>query len=266
MCSCLEPSCSGEFKWNGVCVPPNPGMESMRKLRLRNPPLLAILINGVLLSRTLAWDPDMPGGMKLVIDGDTFSFTTDTCSGGVFFKRPVFIQLTCFHGYYLTRPNGCSMENNQIIGGQNYVCQEVNKDKTKKIQAFIPVTNPDNPLAHTISFFDEPGMLKNLRRLAYVEGLEGAYDNLNLLSAPVGAIVTTPDKTPRVTIARTCYQGKSQRSASAYLVSLPGGQQDAPRNKMFTLGCADGAVDFPWNTESVHNFTEGLYEEKLTLR
>ncbi|CAG7723808.1 unnamed protein product, partial [Allacma fusca] len=42
--------------------------------------------------------------------------TTDVCSGGVFFKEPVALNLECIHGYFLARPNGCSMEGSSIIG------------------------------------------------------------------------------------------------------------------------------------------------------
>ncbi|CAG7730430.1 unnamed protein product [Allacma fusca] len=204
----------------------------------------------------------MPGGMKLVIDGNTYSFKTDLCSGGIFFKQPVHIELSCLHGYYLKRPNGCSMEGNSIISGQNYACQRVNKDKSKMVQALVPVTNPDQPLDHTLTFFDDPNTLKNLRRYTYVRGLEGAYEDSG--SDPVGVIVTNPQKTPKINIAKLCYQAKAPHTASSYMSRLPRTVNlDVSTTKIFTRGCDSGSVAFPWGKETVFNFTEGYSAQDI---
>jgi hypothetical protein len=215
----------------------------------------------LLCSGSLAWDPDMPGGMKLVIGGDTYSFTSDICSGGIFFKQPVHVELTCLHGYFLKRPNGCSMEGGSIIGGQNYVCQRVNKDKTNLVQALVPVTNPERPLDHTITFFDDPDTLQNLRRYTYVKGLEGGYEGIG--SDPVGVIVTNTQKTPKINIGNVCYQGKTQHSGSSYMARLATAVNRDSSSEIFTPGCDAQAVPFPWGKESVYNFSEGYSAPNL---
>ncbi|CAG7657536.1 unnamed protein product, partial [Allacma fusca] len=76
----------------------------------------------------------------------------------------------------------------------------------------------EQPLDHTITFFDDANTLKNLRRFTYVRGLEGSYESTG--SEPAGVIVTNSQKTPKLKIGHLCYEGKSQNSALAHMAVL----------------------------------------------
>ncbi|CAG7838521.1 unnamed protein product [Allacma fusca] len=218
--------------------------------------LLGILFVLIFSGPISAWDPDMPGGMKLVIDGETYTFTTDLCSGGVFFKQPVHIELTCMHGYFLRRPNGCAMKENYILSGENYACQHVQKDKFQLSQAFIPVTNPDEPMHHTITLFDESNSLRNLRRYTYVTGLEGKYEGID--SDPAGVIITNSQKTPSIDLGKLCYQGSAQTTGNSFMTatSKSSGHPVSSGN-FFKKNCNITSAAFTWGRQVVFNFTEG---------
>ncbi|CAG7828940.1 unnamed protein product [Allacma fusca] len=226
-------------------------------------PKIIFIIFGLFSDGIKAWNPNMPGGMKLVINGDTFSFSTDICSGGVFFKKPVHIELSCLHGYFLKRSNGCSMDKNIIVGGENYVCQRVNKDKNSLVQALIPVTNPESPLDHTITFFDDGNTLENLRRYTYVQGLEGIYESGRSSQNLAGVIVTNTQKTPLISIENVCYQGQTLPTADAYLAMLPSVASQGPSSTIFQSGCGPNAMTFPWGSKTVHNFTSGYSAQEI---
>ncbi|CAG7834705.1 unnamed protein product [Allacma fusca] len=199
------------------------------------------------------------GGLKLVIDNAIYSFTTDVCSGGVFFKDPVLVEFECIHGYYLARPNGCSMEGSYIAGGSNYACQKSNAPDL--IQAFIPVTNPMHPLDHTIALYDEPDTLKNFRRYT-VDEIKGSKNEDSY--SPVGAIVTNSQKSQKVNIGSLCYEGKTRKAGYAHMGKLRINiKTDDPKNRKITPGCNIDSLIFPWGDESSYNFSPGSTDSEL---
>ncbi len=65
---------------------------------------------------------------------------------------------------FLKRSQGCSNNEEEIIGADNFMCFKLNNEHDLKVQAFIPVTNTDFPVSHTITFYDDENLLTGLRR------------------------------------------------------------------------------------------------------
>lgn len=67
-----------------------------RPLRMGIGELIGLLLWRIGIS--FAWPDPMAGGMKLGFQGQIYSFTSDLCSGGVFFKNPIHLEKICIHG------------------------------------------------------------------------------------------------------------------------------------------------------------------------
>jgi hypothetical protein len=204
----------------------------------------------------------MPGGMKIGIDGKTYGFTTDLCSGGIFLKKPTELDFMCTHGYFLRRPNGCRMHSNDVVSGSNYVCTDGDQIK-KSIQAFIPLTNPTSPLEHTLAFANDADALASFRRYTYSQGLESQYTEETLEGASV-VIVSNAQKTPSISIGNMCYEGKQSHGA-AYVAKLPQELKDGDSEGFFTRTCSAKSVFFPWSKAHHYHFTEG-YSSQLEFK
>ncbi|CAG7723599.1 unnamed protein product [Allacma fusca] len=215
--------------------------------------LRCLFILGISLHGIAAWNPAMIGGMKLGFDGDIYSFTLDVCPGGVFFKEAIHIPLQCTHGYFLKRPNGCKMEDSDIIGGLNYACNRIGKDTSVLTQALIPLTNPEYPTQHTITFFDDMDTLKNFRRYTYVKGLEGEYEGSD--EGAIAVVVANSHKTPQISIGNMCYEGKSRTSAAAYMATLKANSVKGASNQFFVQKCSDDSYQFPWSSATRYPVT-----------
>ncbi|CAG7721671.1 unnamed protein product [Allacma fusca] len=205
----------------------------------------------------LSWKSDMPGGIKFAYDEGIYSFTTDMCPGGVFFKKPLFIPLVCTHGYFFRRSNGCKMENSDVIAGSDYACEKINVNTSQIVQAFIPITNPDLPLDHTISFYDDPNTLRNFRRFSYIKGLEEQYSGNSAGAA--GVVVANARVTPPISIGELCYEGRGQSSGSSYVASL----DLTDSTNIFSPGCKPGSRPFPWKKSNRYFFTKGYSSPSL---
>jgi hypothetical protein len=226
--------------------------------------LISIVNIACVFAQLTPWSLDMkkPGGMKLLINGNIYSFSSDVCTAGVFFKQPVQVQLKCIHGYYLSRPNGCSMEGSSIVGGENFVCQRANEDEVDVVQALISVTNPDKPLDHTITLFDDPNTLKNFRRYTFDRVLEGIYESTS--SEPAGAIISNTQKSKKVNIDKLCYQGKAQSEGRSHMARIARrADSDDSENKIMPPGCDNSTMVFPWGTEKTYNFSQGDSDPRL---
>jgi hypothetical protein len=199
----------------------------------------------------------MSGGIKFSYDDHIYSFTTDMCPGGVFFKKPVFIPLVCTHGYFFRRPNGCKMQNSDIIGGSDYACEKINVNTSTTVQAFIPITNPDLPLDHTIAMFDDANTLKNFRRFSYIKGLEEQY--VGNSAGAVGVVVANPRPTPPIRIGNLCYEGHAQAAGSAYVAPLALEES----HSVFLPVCKTDSRHFPWNKATRSFFTKGYSSPSL---
>ncbi|CAG7722828.1 unnamed protein product [Allacma fusca] len=218
---------------------------------------LLVLLNVSIVLSKLVPDREIgtPGGMKLLIKGKIYSFTAELCSGGVFFKSPVLVELKCVHGYYLVRRNGCSIAENYIIGGENYACLQT--DITEVIQALIPVTNPKAPLNHTITLFDDADTLKNFRRYTLQTFKQGPYEKIT--SSPVGAIVTNTEQTKKIRVDKLCYEGLTEQNGASHMARLPPQSTITQMDKirLVSNGCNSDSIIFPWGDAVTYDFSHG---------
>ncbi|CAG7838515.1 unnamed protein product [Allacma fusca] len=198
------------------------------------------------------WQPDMPGGIKVTIEGKLYSATTDLCSGGIFFKRPVQIEKTCTHGYFFRRSNGCSMNNSDIISGKNYACAN---STFGLVQAIIPLTPPELPTDHSIAFYDDPDTLKNFRRYSFAKGLRHQYSGSDI--GAVGVVVTNTHNTPKIGIGYMCYEGKPATGGAAFQTDLPWYYSHRGYNDFFARKCREDSYYFQWRKARRYSYTEG---------
>ncbi|CAG7815980.1 unnamed protein product, partial [Allacma fusca] len=205
----------------------------------------------------------MPGGLKIGINGKIFSFTTDVCSGGVFFKHPVPVEFVCTHGYFFRRPNGCLMADSDVIAGRSYVCLNQSTDldssanlqrKQNFVQAFIPLTTPELPLEHTIAFYDDADTLRNFRRYSFLKGLHHMYDPHDPGSS--GVVISNSHNTPEINIGKLCYQGIPATGGAAFVANLSFDFSGEP-DGFFSRRCKKSSIYFPWRKTIRFDFTEG---------